>query len=146
MNDKVRVSNTMPCKYMSNCFGYRVRFSGINEDQGQYEIVTGDTKPLVGDTDLSKPLTFSQTETQKFGTSIMYEVIPFEMLKTFVEKPQVIMMVGDFPAACDKVTCDYMYTTTALEISDFKYDPTTKKMTITGTFPEDGVISAEYGL
>jgi hypothetical protein len=146
MNDKVRVTDLMPCKYKENCFGYRVRFNGINEEQGQYSIASGVKKPLAGDIDPAKPLTYSQTETQKFGTTIMYEVIPFEMLKTFVDKPQVIMMVGDLPAVCDKVTCDYMYTTTTLEVSGFQYDISTNKMMISGTFPEDGVISAEYGL
>jgi hypothetical protein len=77
----------------------------------------------------------------------MYEVIPFEMLKTYVEWPQVIMKVGDLPAVCDKLTCDYKYLSVTAEITSFNFDSISKKLTIIGTgIPDGDLLSAEYGL
>lgn len=80
MNDKVRVYDSWPCKYKENCFGYKIRFSGIETEQGQYEIITGVKSPLTGDTDVTKPLTYTKSETQAQGTTIFYDTIPFEMV------------------------------------------------------------------
>jgi hypothetical protein len=36
--------------------------------------------------------------------------IPFEMLETFEEKPQLLVEIGDLPAVCHNRNCEFMYT------------------------------------
>lgn len=71
-----------------------------------------------------------------FGTNLFYEPIPFEMLKTYETKPQVIVNVGEMPAVCKNLTCDFTYTAPVGEITGFTYDEGAKVLVITGTdFP-----------
>jgi hypothetical protein len=62
---------------------------------------------------------------------VFYDAIPFEMLKTYVEKPQVIMFVGDQPAVCH-TGCDYMYIDSVGYITGYSYDEITRKVTLQG--------------
>jgi len=63
----------------------------------------------------------------------MYEPIPFEFLKTYETKPQVLMTVGDLPAACSNMNCDYTYVEDVGDITSFNYNTGTRTLTITGT-------------
>ena len=42
-------------------------------------------------------------------TNVFYEPIPFELLKTYETKPQVIVNIGGEPAVCDGMACDFTY-------------------------------------
>lgn len=67
---------------------------------------------------------------------MFYEPIPFEMIKTYETKPQVIVNVGDMPAVCKNLTCDFTYTAPVGEITEFTYTAATKVLVIKGTdFP-----------
>jgi hypothetical protein len=54
-------------------------------------------------------------------------------LKTYEEKPQLIVKVGGEPAVCHNMTCDFTYTEPHGEITGVTYDKASKKLTITGT-------------
>lgn len=67
---------------------------------------------------------------------MFYEPIPFEMIKTYETKPQVIVNVNNLPAVCHNLTCDFTYIATPSEITSFTYTAISKKLVITGTkFP-----------
>ena len=68
-----------------------------------------------------------------YGTNLFYNPVPFEFLKTYEEKPQLIVKVGDQPAVCHNMTCDFTYTEPTGEITAVTYDKTSKKLVITGT-------------
>jgi len=71
-----------------------------------------------------------------YSTNLFYEPIPFEMLKTYETKPQLLVSVGDLPAVCHNLTCDFTYTAPIGEITAFTFDAATNQVVITGTdFP-----------
>jgi hypothetical protein len=80
-----------------------------------------------------------------YGTNIMYEPIPFDLLRTYETSPQVSVDVGGLPAACKNLTCDYAYIESVGEITAFSISSTT--LTITGTdLPESisDIVSITY--
>ena len=82
----------------------RIRFSGINADPGQFEIKTGTVAPVTG-----KNVAFAYSTVAPFSSNLFYAPVPFEFLKTYEEKPQVIVSVDGEPAACHNMTCDFTY-------------------------------------
>jgi hypothetical protein len=64
------------------------------------------------------------------------DVLPFEMLYTAHTVPQVIVQVGDMPAVCANVACDYEYQSTTASITGFTFSDL--QLTITGVaLPQD---------
>jgi hypothetical protein len=63
----------------------------------------------------------------------MYDVIPFEMLKTFETEEQLIVTVNGDPAACHNMTCSLSYISPDATVTAFAYDLSSRLMTITGT-------------
>lgn len=55
------------------------------------------------------------------------------MLKTFEEKPQMIINVDTLPAVCHNMTCGFTYIANQGEVTAFTFDAATKKVAITGT-------------
>lgn len=66
------------------------------------------------------------------GGNLWYDPIPFEMLKTYETLPQVIVTIGDLPAVCHNVTCNYTYVEAVGEVSSFTYDATAGTLNIVG--------------
>lgn len=66
--------------YVENGFVYQIRFAGINSNPGQLLIESLATNPLSGDPDV--PITYYNKTLTSFGSSVFYDIIPFEMLKT----------------------------------------------------------------
>ena len=54
------------------------------------------------------------------------------MLRTYEEKPQMLVTVDDLPVVCHNMTCDYTYVKPVGEITGATYDDATKKLIITG--------------
>lgn len=54
------------------------------------------------------------------------------MLKTYEKEPQLIVKVGDLPAVCHNLTCDFSYIQPEGSVTAFTYAEDTKKVTITG--------------
>lgn len=68
------------------------------------------------------------------GTNLFYEPIPFEFIRTFEEKPQLIVTVNDVPAVCHNLTCDFTYIEPPVSMIDsFTYDLSTRVLVLTGT-------------
>jgi hypothetical protein len=57
-----------------------------------------------------------------YSTNLWYDPIPFEMLKTYETEPQVLVQIGDLPAVCHNLTCDYTYVEAVGEITAFTFD------------------------
>lgn len=68
----------------------RFRFTGLNEDPGQFEIVSSEASPLKATNLVIKGETI-----YPYGSNLFYNPVPFEFLKTYQDKPQMIVMVGD---------------------------------------------------
>jgi hypothetical protein len=84
MEDKVTVTeDRIACPYRENCLKYRLRFQGMNQRPGQFMIESSSNYPLMGD--LETGVLINGTRLVKHGSSIFYDVVPYEMLKTFVE-------------------------------------------------------------
>ena len=105
----------------------RFRFKGLSEDPGQFEMVSSTVAPLQGNN-----LKFESKTIYPYGTNLFYNPVPFEFLKTFEEKPQMIVNVGDQPAVCHNMTCDFTYIETKGLVTDWKFDEASKKMVISG--------------
>ena len=55
------------------------------------------------------------------------------MLKTFEEKPQIVVEVDGLPAVCHNLTCDFTYIEAVGEIASFTYDEGTNELVVVGT-------------
>lgn len=71
--------------------------------------------------------------TRNYSSNLFYQPIPFEMLKTYETKPQLVVDVGGLPAACHNLSCDFSYIQNVGEITSFQFTESTKKLVITGT-------------
>jgi hypothetical protein len=79
--------------------------------------------------------------------NLFYDPVPFEMLKTYETKPQVMVSVDGLPAVCHNLECDYAFVEPVGEITSFTYDEATKKLVITGTelpYPISEIQSVEF--
>jgi hypothetical protein len=75
------------------------------------------------------PIIYNQTKIVNASTNLFYPVIPFEMLKTYETEPQVIVKVGDLPAVCHNMTCQWNYTIPEGEITAFTHTQTQQNTT-----------------
>lgn len=64
---------------------------------------------------------------------IFYEAIPFDMIRTYETKPQVLVQVGDYPAVCKNLDCDYTYVEPEGEVTGFTYTSSSGELVLTGT-------------
>jgi hypothetical protein len=55
------------------------------------------------------------------------------MLRTYETEPQVLVKVGEHPAVCHNLTCNFGYTTPVGEVTDYSYDTSTKTLVLKGT-------------
>ena len=130
LRDKLRVYHRSGV-YSDTSVGvnYMVEFNGMNEKPPALKIITNKENPLTG----PNIVIATPKIIVPFGTNLFYEPIPFEMIKTYETKPQVIVNVGDMPAVCKNLTCDFMYTTPVGELTEFTYTKATKVLVMTGT-------------
>jgi hypothetical protein len=98
-------------------------------DPGQFTIESSVSDPLTGDN-----ITFTNSTVQPYGTNLFYKTIPFEYLKTFEDRPQLIVSVNDLPAVCHNLNCNYTYVEpTGKKVNSFTYDANTQILTLVGT-------------
>lgn len=129
MYDKIEVWwASASFSYTQNGLGFFIRYVGKNEPVGQAYIVSSPNSPLGGDN-----LTFYSNVTIPYGVNLFYDVVPFEMLRTYETEPQVLVTVGDFPAVCHNLTCNYNYTVPVGEVTAYTYTALTKTLVLTGT-------------
>jgi len=144
MYDVTEVQDANKYSYGVNGKGFFVRFIGMNANPGQFEIVSSETDPLVGGN-----ISYYSNTTVPYSSNLFFEPIPFEMLRTFETKPQLIVSVGNEPAVCHNLTCDFTYIMPEGNITAFTYTESTKKLVITGVnLPSvlSNISSVEYAL
>jgi hypothetical protein len=105
-----------------------VHFDGINYGPKLFEMEADPEEPMSG-----LDFKIEQKVYQTYGPNLFYEPIPFEMLKTFETKPQVMMTINKLPAVCHNLTCDFTYIQTAGEVTAFTYTEATRVLQLTGT-------------
>jgi hypothetical protein len=119
LSDKISVStgNTDAWHgYTTNGRNITINFNGLAADPGQFYIVNDTETPLTGN------LTVFKETNVPYSTNLWYDPIPFEMLKTYETEPQVLVQIGDLPAVCHNLTCDYTYVEAVGEITAFTFD------------------------
>jgi len=108
---------------------FYIHFDSYNQDPGQYTIEPDTDDPLLG-TDLQ----YTGETVVPFNKNLLFYPIPFDMLETFEEKPQMLVTVGGLPAVCHNVTCDFVHIASVGEVTGFSYDDASNRtLTITGT-------------
>jgi hypothetical protein len=100
----------------------------LNADPGQFRIVSATSDPLTGEN-----LTYNQTTITPYSTNIQYDPIPFEMLRTYENKTQLIVTVDGNPAVCHNMTCNMAYIVPDAEVTGFSFADSTFVLTVTGT-------------
>jgi hypothetical protein len=126
--DLIQVTEAYGYSYNNMGRAFLIRFVGINAQPGQFEIVTSENNPLS-----SGNYTNYANVTVPYSSNLFYEPIPFEMMRTYETEPQIIVTVGDQPAVCHNLTCDFTYILPEGEITAFTYTEATKLLVITGT-------------
>ena len=123
----------LPCdaedgfQYRQNGMCVKIRFNGYNKNPGQFRVVQSTTTIVAG-----KDLVFSERTILPYGTNLFYSPIPFEMLRTYEEKPQFMVTVDNLPVVCHNMTCDYTYVKPRGEVTGATYNDETRKLVITG--------------
>jgi len=126
--DRFEVWESIEYGYKENGIGLIFTFQGVNEDVGQFEIVSDEDEPLSGDN-----MTMTFETIVPYSTNLFYNPIPFEMLRTYETTPQLIVSVNGLPAVCHNLTCDYSYVEPVGEVTAFTFDAATSTLAITGT-------------
>jgi hypothetical protein len=113
---------------------FYIDFSSYPDDPGQYEVVPYEENPLVG-----QNIQYNSEAVIEYGKNLMFWPIPFEMLETYEEKPQMIVEVDHMPAVCHSMDCGFMHIPAVGEITGFTFSSSTNKVTITGTDLPDNI-------
>lgn len=130
---KLQVWRARTFQYNNNGIAFYVRFVGSNGAHPPMRIVSGVDSPLTGSN-----LTAVTYNAVNASTSIFYDAIPFEMLRTYETDPQVIVHVGDYPAVCKNLSCHYNYIVPLGEVTNFTFTESSKELKLFGTaFPND---------
>mmetsp|Transcript_41642 Transcript_41642/g.63589 ORF Transcript_41642/g.63589 Transcript_41642/m.63589 type:complete len:360 (+) Transcript_41642:870-1949(+) len=126
--DKLEMYEANDYRYTKNGRSYFVRFIGLNDDPGQFEIIDDPDSPLTGNN-----ITFINETIHPFSHNIFYEPVPYELLRTYETKPQVLVSVDGHNAACPNLDCDFEFIEAVGEITSFTYTEATKLLSIVGT-------------
>jgi hypothetical protein len=130
--EQIRVSNYANYPYWQSGRSFLLEFRGFNQDPGQFEIMSGEETPM------AEHVFFLAETIVDYGTNIMYDAIPFELIYTDEVLPQVIVTVDGLPAVCKNLTCDFTYIESPYEIESFSIDGDEHVLTIEGTsLPEE---------
>lgn len=124
--------------YWNNARRFAIIFEGMDVDMPQCYLTSGVTEPLTG----QNPR-FEATTVRDFGSSIMFEPIPLEMLYTAATRPQVLVNVDGMPAACSKNNCDYLYVDSSASITSQSLSGNT--LTISGSNLPTSLIDVRLG-
>jgi hypothetical protein len=118
LNEKIEVWKARNAfDYSQNGVGFYIRYSGKNNDPGQMDIETSNTTALLGEN-----VTYTSNTTIPYGNNVFYEPIPWEWLRTYETKPQILVNIDGNPAVCHNMTCGYNYTIPQGEVTAFTFD------------------------
>lgn len=113
---------------------FYIDFSSYNADPGQFEIVSAEENPLVGTN-----IQYNGETVIPYGKNLMFYPIPFEMLETYEEKPQMLVEIDDMPAVCHSMDCGFLHVPAVGVITSFELNEGTSTLTMTGTDLPDNV-------
>lgn len=82
--------------------------------------------------ELPEAVVFNQSKPINASTNLYFEAVPFEMMRTYETQPQVIVKVGELPAVCHNLTCNFKYTTPVGEVTAFTYTARSRQLQLTG--------------
>lgn len=105
-----------------------IRFTGKTEPQGLYSFTSGLDTPLGGTN-----VQFHSNVSIPFNNNLFYEPVPFDMLRTYETKPQIVVSVNGEPAVCHNMTCDYTYVEPVGEVTSFTWTDAQNELTIVGS-------------
>jgi hypothetical protein len=103
---------------------FLINYHSIRTPLQKIEVYPEPDNPIVGDGDSEGyNINYSSEITKTYGPNIYYDAIPFEMLMTMHDKPQVKVTVDGMPAVCASTKCDYEFmespsTVTGVEVSN----------------------------
>lgn len=133
LRDKVEVWEDTKYAYYENGRAFFLRYYGKNENVGQATIMSGEVTPLGGDF-----ISYHWNTTYQFSSNLLYEPIPFEMLRAYEEMPQIEVSVNGTTAVCHELNCGYAYVEPVGEVTGFTYNDDTRHLTIEGVqLPQD---------
>ena len=137
--DKISVSPDYRYQYPENGVSFLLRFTGIKGDVTPCKIQPGVSTTLTGNSP-----TYNSTVLVEAGTSLMFEPIPLEFLRTYTTSPQVLVTVDGFAALCANLTCDYSYFSDGSAITS--QTRTGSALAVTGLqIPSEDIVQIAYG-
>jgi len=113
--------------YRQNGIAIYIRYIG-KTNVGLATIIPGDDTPISGG---GTPVAYSNV-TIPYGENLFYEPIPFEMLRTYETEPQVLVTVGEHPAVCHNLSCNFTYTIPVGEVTAYTFDSSSKVLVLNG--------------
>lgn len=129
--------HTVDSQYSHHTLGreFYIDFSSYPGDPGQFEVVSFEDNPLIGE------ITYDAETIVPYDKNLLFFPIPFEMLETYEEKPQFLVevetmednRVRNMPAVCHSRKCDFTHIPAVGEITSFTFDASSKLVTVTGT-------------
>lgn len=91
------------------------KFSGLNMDIPQWEILNSVANPVIGSNVFFNSTTWIPYSSQ----NLMYEPVPYEFLYTNETLPQVLVTVNGVEAACTSLKCGFQYIKPVSMINSF---------------------------
>lgn len=138
MRDSFEVLHGDQFQYNEDGIDFIIDFYRVAGELQLFEIIPEPSDPIKGDGSLDgSDITYDRQVKQSYGPGIFYDTVPFEMLYSIHDKPQVKVTVDGIPAVCGKgVDCDFTFVEPASEVTDMMVLDET--VTLTGIeLPED---------
>jgi hypothetical protein len=134
MYDKVEVKEGRTYPYRQNGRSFFIRYIGKKAPMGLISIESGLVTPLTGTN-----ITFYSNVSMPRSTNLFFDPLPFEWLKTYETAPQLLVTVGDYPAVCHNLSCDFKYTVPQGLVTAYTYSQANNRtLVLNGTqLPEN---------
>lgn len=112
------------CYYAEDCVSWELSFGSVREDLPQFQIYSNEGQLLQERDRPANPLEGRDIELESLaltarGPNISYQPIPFSMLRTAHDSPQVRVKIDGMAAVCTGLACDYTYESTPSLITAF---------------------------
>jgi hypothetical protein len=133
--DKIDLSEGNSFSNYDDGRDFLIRFTYVNKDIPQWEIVSSPSNMTLGNEVFFKPTTWIPYSSQ----NLFYEPVPYEFLYTAETAPQVIVSVDGVEAACDSLNCSFKYIQSPSVITDYSLVDGT--LTINGTGFTNDIVS-----
>lgn len=127
--------------YNENGRSFVIDFHDLDKEPPLCTIQGGVTTPMTG----TPSLEFKSESLATFGTTLWWDTIPLEFLRTAREMPQVAVSVNGIQALCTENNCDFKYIAPEGVITSFAYDSATNEISVVGTaLPVTGTVTLEW--